>query len=307
MPIYDQSFRHYEGPRRTRGLWRVVAWQTLRPILRSKLALLLLFGVLIHITFYSVVMYIGATTLKALPEAQADQAAAMAAEQGIPMFNRKVGLNTILFQFVMLESGLVWLLVLVTGGGVISGDLRNAALPLYFSRPLRPRDYIIGKILGLAAAPVVVVSAAVLLIYMQAIAYHFGAADLVRQSRLLLFSVGYAVLSALVVSVLMAACSSACRKASTAAVAFFGLYAIAGAAANLAQRGLRYRQAGTLSPGLDLQIVAHWLFDPDLRRMRQRIRFEQYDVRLAALMLLLYCVIALIILRRNLRVVEVVK
>ena len=36
MPIYEQSFRHYDGPRTTRRMWWPVAWQTMRPMLKPK-------------------------------------------------------------------------------------------------------------------------------------------------------------------------------------------------------------------------------------------------------------------------------
>jgi len=42
-------------------------------------------------------------------------------------------------------------IMIVSGAGLVADDLRHNALPLYFSRPLRKRDYIGGKFLSLAA------------------------------------------------------------------------------------------------------------------------------------------------------------
>lgn len=307
MPIYDQSFRRYEGDRHASGLWRVVAWNTFRPVLRSKIAGLLLIGAIIHLSAYSMGLFFGAKMGEFDPK-MAEQAAQAAREQQIPLFGGSSGLNTILFDFLLRETGLIWLLLLVTGGGSVSSDLRNAALPLYFARPLRPRDYILGKFVGLALAPAVVVSVAVLLIYLQVIAYHFPASALLGQAGLLLRAVGYAVLTSAFVALLMVAFSSASRKASTAAVTFLGFFMIAQVVARIAERGFRYRQAGTISPALDLHILLVKLFNPDFDRApRQQVRFEQYDVRFAVMALVAYALLALFLIRRNLRVVEVVK
>lgn len=307
MPIYDQTFRRYEGPRKVTGLWRVVAWQTLRPILHSKLAILLLVGALIHITFYSVMLYVGAKASELSPQHTSEQAAAAVRETGIPLFGRETKLNSMLFDFVRAETFLVWLLLLVTGGGSISSDIRNQALPLYFSRPLRPRDYILGKILGLAVAPVVVVCVAVLLIYMQAIAYFFPVSALWEELHLLLAGFAYVAVSGFFVALLMAAFSSASRRAATAAVSFLGFFALTGVVARIAERALDYRQLGTLSPGLDLQVLAFHLFKPEMRRVRRAMRFEQYELEFVLLALAAYALIALFVIRRNLKVVEVVK
>ena len=48
MPIYDQTFRRYEGPRRVRALWLPVAWQTLRRVLRTRLTYLAIAGAAIN-------------------------------------------------------------------------------------------------------------------------------------------------------------------------------------------------------------------------------------------------------------------
>lgn len=307
MPIYDQTFRRYEGPRSVGGLWRVVARQTLRPIIRSKLAILLLVGALIHITFYSVMLYVGAKAAELSPQHTTEQAAAAVRETGIPLFGRETKLNSMLFDFVRAETALVWLLILVTGGGSISSDIRNQALPLYFSRPLRPRDYIIGKVLGLAVAPVVVVCLAILLVYMQAIAYFFPVAELWKQAHLLLAGFVYVAGTSVFVALLMAAFSSASRRAATAAVSFLGFFALTGVVSRIAERAFHYRQVGTLSPGLDLQVLAYHLFKPEMRNVRRAMRVEEYQLSLVLLALAAYVLVALLVIRRNLKVVEVVK
>lgn len=61
----------------------------------------------------------------------------------------------LLVQFVMTFYGFAWLVsafvVLLFGAGLVADDLRTRGLPLYLVRPLRPRDYVIGKTLILPA------------------------------------------------------------------------------------------------------------------------------------------------------------
>lgn len=309
MPIYDQTFRRYEGPRSTHGSWRPVALQTMRPILKSKLAITLLIGTLIWITIYSVMLYVSAKLPEMSPQhTRMDDAGSAMREQGIPFFGRDTALRTILYDFVRTETILIWLLLMITGGGSISADLRHQAMPLYFSRPLRPRDYIFGKIIGLAFLPVVVVMLAVVLIYMQAIAYFFPASDLWKQSGLLLASFAYVAGGSLFAGLLMAAFSSASRKASTAAVVFLGFHTLTVVVARIAQRGFRAPDFAVIAPYVDLQVILYHLFRPDLAGARRfPFRVQQLNLTLAITALTIYILGALWLLRRNVRVVEVVK
>ncbi len=306
MPIYDQTFRRYEGPRNTSGIWLVVAGQTLRPVLQSKIAKVILVGLIILVTVYSFGLFVGAKFSQVAPE-HADAVAQVGRDNAIPMFGRNVGLNTIMYDFLMFQGALVWLLLLVTGGGSVSSDIRNAALPLYFSRPLRPRDYVMGKVFGLAAGPATVSCIAALLIYLQAVAYYYPVSDLWLQSGILMRAVLYAVLSSLFVSLLMVAFSSASRKAATAQVTFFGFFVLTQVVVNITRRGFRFPEIALVSPLLDNRILAVELFRPELRHARRQASIEQYDPWMAAAVRGVYAVIALLMIRRNLRVVEVVK
>jgi len=53
--------------------------------------------------------------------------------------------NRFFFYFVNVQGGLAFLLTAFVGPGLISPDLANGALPLYFCRPFSRAEYIIGK------------------------------------------------------------------------------------------------------------------------------------------------------------------
>lgn len=55
------------------------------------------------------------------------------------------------YRFIQIELGMALILVAIVGPGLISSDLANQALPLYFSRPLSRGQYVLGRFSVLAA------------------------------------------------------------------------------------------------------------------------------------------------------------
>jgi ABC-2 type transport system permease protein len=53
--------------------------------------------------------------------------------------------NTFFFYFVRVQGVLAFILTAFTGPGLISSDLANGALPLYFCRPFSRAEYVLGK------------------------------------------------------------------------------------------------------------------------------------------------------------------
>ena len=49
--------------------------------------------------------------------------------------------------FLWAQSFFAFLVTIFAGSGVISGDIRTRALPLYLSKPISPFDYIVGKLM----------------------------------------------------------------------------------------------------------------------------------------------------------------
>ena len=52
--------------------------------------------------------------------------------------------------FMNVQAGFAFAVVLVLGPALVSPDLRNNALPLYLARPIKKRDYVLGKLAVLA-------------------------------------------------------------------------------------------------------------------------------------------------------------
>ncbi len=61
-------------------------------------------------------------------------------------------IDAIMFRdfFMNVQAGFAFAVVLILGPALVSPDLRNNALPLYLARPIKKRDYVLGKLAVLA-------------------------------------------------------------------------------------------------------------------------------------------------------------
>jgi len=72
--------------------------------------------------------------------------------QYIPVPDKLIDIgNTFFFAFISVQSALGFILTALIGPGLISPDLANNALPLYFCRPLSRTGYVVGKMTVIAA------------------------------------------------------------------------------------------------------------------------------------------------------------
>jgi hypothetical protein len=63
--------------------------------------------------------------------------------------------STTFFDFLRMQSGMVFLAAILAGAGMICDDYKNNLMEVYFSKPMTWRDYVLGKtmtlvIIGLA-------------------------------------------------------------------------------------------------------------------------------------------------------------
>ena len=139
MAVYEQTYRRYTGeltPQRSRFL--VPLRYALKDVFASRLVLLLLvLGGLVALSA-AVIVYLhhNFSALSALK---------LPLDQVIPIDN-------VFFEKILqIESSIGFFLALVIGPGLIAPDVRNNALPLYFSRPFSPAEYVLGKLSVLLA------------------------------------------------------------------------------------------------------------------------------------------------------------
>ena len=134
MAVYERTYKRYSGPL-TAERWRFLTLPrySLREIFQSKL--FIAFFVLACLPFLveAILIYLH-HNLSAL------LAIKVPLDQLIPID------ATFFNNVVKIQGAFAFFLALVVGPGLVSADLRNNALPLYFSRPFTRPEYVLGKL-----------------------------------------------------------------------------------------------------------------------------------------------------------------
>ncbi|MEY9888342.1 ABC-2 type transport system permease protein [Catenulispora sp. MAP12-49] len=150
----------------------------------------------------------------------------------------RTGVHAIRYDEYMYSFQLVLVLYLAAvTPELISRDIRNRTLPLYFSRPLRRTDYPIAKVSALITAMLVLTAIPELLLYVGTIGSLHGGSAVWAETRAFIPGLELALLYSVVFSVLAAvlSCYTGRRAFATGAVAvfFFGSWVISSALVHL--------------------------------------------------------------------------
>jgi len=143
MAVYKRGYERYQG--RLEGRWRrllVLPRYAFRRMFRQRLAIVVLIASLGYPTLCAVYIYLAnnADLLNRLGS-----------------FRQYLAIDDAFFmRFMSVQKVFAVFLAALTGPGLVSPDLTNNALPLYFSRPLSRADYAVGRM----AAPVALLSLA---------------------------------------------------------------------------------------------------------------------------------------------------
>jgi ABC-2 type transport system permease protein len=240
MPIYDLSYRHWEGslhgPERR---WRVIAEAGIRLLLSYKLFVFLL--MLAWIPFFIQAFMLYMIMVKG---------ANLGFTLGAGFFQ-----SAYYVQFFPLV-----LVTIYAGSGLIASDLAANALPLYFSKPITRLDYIAGKFGVIAAFLALVFLAPVLLLFLFAVGV---SPDLtfVQENYWVLFSIiGYGLFVVAVTSVFILALSSTSRSGRTVGVAFIAIVIFSGMMGTILSLFLRSGQILALSVWQNLVRLSDFFF-----------------------------------------------
>jgi ABC-2 type transport system permease protein len=132
MAIYRRSYKPYTGALTGTGSrWLVLFRYSRRNLFRSKVQ-----TVLFTICFFFPLLCLGSIYLA--------HNLSFLAQIGVSRELISID-NTFFFRFLAVQGVLAFLLTAFVGPGLISPDLANGALPLYFCRPFSRAEYLIGK------------------------------------------------------------------------------------------------------------------------------------------------------------------
>lgn len=205
----------------------------------------------------------------------------------------KIYLSNSLFLFILV------LVMIFVGGGLIADDLRFNALQLYFARPLRKIDYIIGKMATLSFFILLLSLVPGVLFILFKLLFAGNLVFLRHYPWLPLAVVGYSLVLTLFFAAYALALSALSRNNRYASLMIFGVYFISDIIFNIFYQNFHHPYLVLLSLKLNLQQVAAGLFglSPPYA--------VPWSLSLGVLLGLVF--LAFVILQKRIRTVEVVK
>lgn len=136
MPVYEQSYAHYEGNYRPRSLtWMLIGWRGIVYVWRKKWFRLVLTLSLTPFIFMTLRLYLAAN-LEVLNYFNFN----LRDVRDILDIN-----DTFYYRFLITQSFSCFIMAILTGADLIASDRRTKALTLYLSKPITRLDYLFGK------------------------------------------------------------------------------------------------------------------------------------------------------------------
>jgi hypothetical protein len=235
MPIFDQGYQHWRGPLSGHG-WR---WLSItRHGLRVQLKGRAVRGLLL-LAWLPALALVVALALWGLFEQGAESVLSLLRPLLPPAVVQdphayRTAVWTLAYSFFFkFEMFCIMLLVVVAGPGLVSGDLRFNALPLYFARPLGRLDYFLGKLGVIAALVAAVAVGPAVVAYVLGVCFSLDLGVVRDTWRLLPASAAYGLIIVASAGTLMLALSSLARRSLYVGIAWVGLWLIGNAVAGV--------------------------------------------------------------------------
>ncbi len=135
MPIHDHSYQHWSGTPHDVPPALVLARAQIRVLLARRIVRFLLLVSILFTLVWVGMIYIETHVVRAGPLARIASVVTVDAQS---------------FRKFLTSQRIVHLLLCLAAADLVALDRRAKALPLYFSRPLRSRDYIVAKAIAVA-------------------------------------------------------------------------------------------------------------------------------------------------------------
>jgi len=289
MAVYERKFHAFTG-NLTSERWRflVLPRYAAREVFKSKLFIAFLVICFLLPLIDAVIIYLPHN------ETFANLLAAMSGN----MLELTIGPSFYLKWLMIPQGILCFLLSLIVGPSLVSGDLRNNALPLYLARPFSRKDYILGKMSVLIFLLSAITWLPGLLLYsLQAYLSGFGwLTENLRTPAAIFFGSWILILMLCLISL---ALSAYMRWKPVAQAAYFGLILVTAAAAAIINLMFRTDWGSLINISDMLGIVWAQLF-----ALRISSTIPPF---FAWLSLLAFCSACLLLLVRKVRAYEIVK
>jgi ABC-2 type transport system permease protein len=231
MPIFEQGYQHWSGHLSGHAWrWLAITSRGLRSALQGRLVRLCLV-----LAWLPAIVLTFVICMWGLVERQSELI-----ETIRPFLTTILGTSvlsgprdyraeiwTICFHyFLSWELWFSMVLVLLAGPSLISQDLRYNALPLYLSRPLRRRDYFLGKLGVIVALLGMVIIVPSGMAYLMGLLFSLDITIVRDTFRILLASIAFGLVISVSAGTLMLALSSMSRNSRYVALFWMGLWIV---------------------------------------------------------------------------------
>lgn len=213
-----------------------------------------------------------------------------------------IQINPAYFKNYFTSNFLLFMMVMILvfcGAGLIADDLKYNSLQLYFSRPLKKRDYFLGKVSVVAFFLLILTLVPGIIFFVMKLVFSGSLEFLVSYPWLPLSVVGYSFFITFFFAFYVLFLSSLSKNRRYVTIFIFGLYIFSDILFGIFYGIFRSPYFSLLSLKSNLQQVGSFLF-------KQR---APYDVSwvYSFLILLLVCVLAGMVLKKKVRGVEIIK
>jgi ABC-2 type transport system permease protein len=292
VAVYERTYRPYAGPL-TPSRWRfmVLPSYAIREVLRTRLLFAYLMACCIVPLGCAVMIYLpyNSTFLQTVLEQMGG---------GIPAF---FDWNPEQFytRFMIPQFFFAFFLVFLIGPAIISADMRNNALALYFSRPFNRWEYLLGKSLVLLLLVSAITWVPGILLFLLK-GYLAGDGWFVDNLRLGVAIVSSWLICILVMTLISLAISAYVKWKPIARLGLFFLYIVAAGFGTLLSLTLKTKWGMLFNIAWDFNIAGRGMFG---------LPRDVLDIPPAAawIVLVLVCLICVFLLQRKVRAYEVVR
>ena len=212
MPIYEQSYRSYEGTLRPRFRWVTMVRQEWRVLLARKMFIFLVLAGNFHFLLRILQVYV----LDVLSKQSVGPLVDLFAEAQF----EDVG-AWIYFDFLRMQSPLIFITLMYAGSGLICNDFRNNLMEIFFSKPLNWRDYVAGKVMTLVSIGMALTALPALFMALLHVLFVPTMEELGNTLLLVFPTIGFSLVIVLSFSLAILASSSLINSSRFAAIAVF--------------------------------------------------------------------------------------
>jgi ABC-2 type transport system permease protein len=278
VPIHDQGYRHYVGQRAPHGrAWWVIARAHILTLLQYRWFQLLLLAASVPFLIRAGQIYFATTN---------------------PQVAQLLATTPDTFRDFLSQQRFFVFLIVIMHSGLISEDRRTNALQLYLSKPLTRVEYVLGKLLSpLLYVLAITLLPAILLLVLQIV--FSGSMAFLRQNLFLLPAITLlSLMQALLAAFAILALSSLSKSRRFVAIMYAGIVFFTAAMYQVLRGITTSRTWAVISPGEMLDVIANAIF-----RSRDQPAVPVY---VAVIVVFVIIGLAVLILERRIRAVEVV-